>query len=169
MKAKQSLVARFGVEDGWRRYKELLGLPPTAQIRYATLAGQGEYGRRHGTRFVETFAGGAPFRVEGLPVLDGATSSCDPLACSFDTSRTSRGCLRPGGLGSHRDRPPRPARLRGRRAGHVRLRVRHRPVVLLGQPSLGLGGYCRRRPGVPPDRRGLHAAGAAARRHSATS
>ena len=74
MKAKQSLVARFGVEDGWRRYKDLLGLPPTAQIRYATLAGQGEYGRRHGTRFVETFAGGAPFRVEALPVLDGVTS-----------------------------------------------------------------------------------------------
>ncbi len=74
MKAKQSLVARFGVEDGWRRYKELLGLPPTARIRYATLAGQGEYARRHGTRFVETFAGGAPFRVEALPVLDGATS-----------------------------------------------------------------------------------------------
>jgi hypothetical protein len=72
MKAKQSLVARFGVEDGWRRYKDLLGLPTTARIRYATLAGQGEYGRRHGTRFVETFAGGAPFRVEGLPVLDGA-------------------------------------------------------------------------------------------------
>ena len=74
MKAKQSLVARFGVEDGWRRYKDLLGLPPTAQIRYATLAGQGEHARRHGTRFVETFVGGAPFRVEALPVLDGATS-----------------------------------------------------------------------------------------------
>ena len=74
MKAKQSLVARFGVEDGWRRYKDLLGLPPTARIRYATLAGQGEYARRHGTRFVETFAGGTPFRVEALPVLDGATS-----------------------------------------------------------------------------------------------
>ena len=74
MKAKQSLVARFGVEDGWRRYKDLLGLPPTARIRYATLAGQGEYARRHGARFVETFAGGAPFRVEALPVLDGATS-----------------------------------------------------------------------------------------------
>ncbi len=74
MKAKQSLVARFGVEDGWRRYKDLLGLPTTAQIRYATLAGQGEYARRHGARFVETFAGGAPFRVEALPVLDGVTS-----------------------------------------------------------------------------------------------
>ena len=74
MKAKQSLVARFGVEDGWRRYKDLLELPPTAEIRYATLAGQGEYARRHGTRFVETFAGGAPFRVEAQPVLDGATS-----------------------------------------------------------------------------------------------
>jgi Glycosyltransferase 61 len=72
MKAKQSLVARFGVEEGWRRYKELLGLPPAARIRYATLAGQREFARRHGTRFVETFAGGAPFRVEGLPVLDGA-------------------------------------------------------------------------------------------------
>jgi capsular polysaccharide biosynthesis protein len=74
MKAKQSFVARFGVEDGWRRHKELLGLPPTAQIRYATMAGQGEYARRRGTRFVETFAGGAPFRVEAQPVLDGATS-----------------------------------------------------------------------------------------------
>jgi capsular polysaccharide biosynthesis protein len=74
MKAKQSLVARFGLEDGWRRHKDLLGLPPTAQIRYATLAGQGEYARRHGARFVETFAGGAPFLVEALPVLDGATS-----------------------------------------------------------------------------------------------
>ena len=74
LKAKQSLVARFGVEDGWRRYKDLLGLPPTAEIRYATLAGQGEYARRHGIRFVETFVGGAPFRVEAQPVLDGATS-----------------------------------------------------------------------------------------------
>jgi hypothetical protein len=74
MKAKQSLVARFGVEEGWRRYKDLLGLPPTARIRYATLTGQGEYGRSYGTRFVETFAGGAPFRVEALPVLDGVTS-----------------------------------------------------------------------------------------------
>jgi hypothetical protein len=74
MKAKQSLVARFGVGGGWRRYKELLGLPPTARIRYATLAGQGEYGRRQGTRVFETFAGGAPFRVEALPVLDGVTS-----------------------------------------------------------------------------------------------
>jgi Glycosyltransferase 61 len=73
MKAKRSLVARFGVEDGWERYKDLLGLATTARIRYATLAGQGEYARRYGTRFVETFAGGAPFRVEGLPVLDGAT------------------------------------------------------------------------------------------------
>ena len=74
MKAKQSLVARFGVEDGWRRYKDLLGLPPTAEIRYATLAGQGEYARRQGTHFVETFAGGTPFRVEALPVIDGTTS-----------------------------------------------------------------------------------------------
>jgi Glycosyltransferase 61 len=74
MKAKQSLVARFGVEDGWRRYKDLLGLPPTARIRYATPTGQGEHGRRHGTHFVETFVGGAPFRVEALPVLDGVTS-----------------------------------------------------------------------------------------------
>ena len=70
MEAKHSLVARFGVKDGWRRYKKLLGLPTTARIRYATLAGQGEYARRHGTHFVETFAGGAPFRVEALPVLE---------------------------------------------------------------------------------------------------
>lgn len=74
MKAKQSLVARFGVDGAWRRYKDLLGLPTTARIRYATLTGQGEYGRRHGTIFVETSVGGAPFRVEALPVLDGATS-----------------------------------------------------------------------------------------------
>ena len=74
MKGKQSLVARFGLEDGWRRYKDLLGLPATARIRYATLAGQGDYARRHASRFVETSAGGAPFRVEALPVIDGATS-----------------------------------------------------------------------------------------------
>ena len=74
MKAKQSLVARCGVAEGWTRYKGLLGLPTTARIRYATLAGQGEYGRRHGTRFVETFAGGTEYRVEALPVIDGVTS-----------------------------------------------------------------------------------------------
>ena len=89
MKAKQSLVARFGVEDGWRRYKDLLGLSSTAQIRYATLAGQGEYARRHGTRFVETFAGGAAFRVEGLPVLDG--SKCPATVAR--TRSTHLACL----------------------------------------------------------------------------
>jgi hypothetical protein len=74
MKAKHSLVARCGVAEGWARYKALLGLPPTARIRYATLAGQAAYGRRHGTPFVETFAGGTDYRVEAQTVIDGVTS-----------------------------------------------------------------------------------------------
>lgn len=75
MKGKQSLVGRFGVAGGWTRYKELLGLPPTAEIRYATLAGQAEHARRQGACFVETFEGGTDFRVDEVPVIDGITSA----------------------------------------------------------------------------------------------
>ena len=53
MKAKQSLVARFGVEAGWTRYKELLGLrlrptfaTPRSEDRASTRVGTGHISPR---------------------------------------------------------------------------------------------------------------------------
>jgi hypothetical protein len=69
MKAKQSLVGKLGIEEGFARYREMLRLPETVQLHKRSLVGQGEYARAHGEVFVETFEGGRPFHIKAMEVL----------------------------------------------------------------------------------------------------
>ena len=86
MKAKQSLVGRFGVVDGWRRYRDLLGLPPTADA--ATPRSPARASTHVAREHVPSRPSPAAPHSEGGPARPRRRHfSCDRLACPLDTSR----------------------------------------------------------------------------------
>ena len=69
MRAKQALTRRYGVREGYSRYRQLLSLPDSVPIRHLSLLGQSAYARKFAEHFVQTYAGGKPFRLKAMRVV----------------------------------------------------------------------------------------------------
>jgi hypothetical protein len=69
MWAKQSMAKKYGRAEGYSQYRRLLSIPESVPLRHLSLMGQGAYGRLFGEPFVQTHAGGQPFRVKPAKVV----------------------------------------------------------------------------------------------------
>ena len=86
------LVQRFGLVDGYARYRQLLSIPESVPIRHLSLLGQGAYARKFAEQFVQTHGGGKPFRIKPVKVVgEGHCSEYSSLS-----RPTHLACLRNG-------------------------------------------------------------------------
>lgn len=73
MKAKQSLVAKLGIDAAFTAFSKMMDLSDTVRINRRSLAGQADYARQFGETIVETHPGGTPFRIAPSKIVGQGT------------------------------------------------------------------------------------------------